>query len=144
MTKRIIVGGAGGTPALNFIRSLRMTTEDFFLIGISCNKYDLVKAKNLVDKCFMVPPAKNTEYLPILKQIIAETKANFMHAQNDEEIRVISQHRDELGANTFLPSHKIVEVCQNKLRSTQIWAKAGLKVPKTFAVPDVPLHIVLL
>ena len=32
MIKRIIVGGAGGAPALNFIRSLRKAREKF--IGV--------------------------------------------------------------------------------------------------------------
>ena len=134
MIKRIIVGGAGGTPALNFIRSLRMARDEFFLIGINCNKYDLCKAKKFVDRYFLVPPAKDREYLPILKQIIAETRPHFMHAQNDEEVNVVSRHRDELGVNTFLPRHNVIEVCQDKFKSAQRWAEAGLSVPQTFLI----------
>ena len=50
MIKRVLIGGAGGAPALNFIRSLKKSKEKFFLIGISCNKFDLCKAKKFVDK----------------------------------------------------------------------------------------------
>jgi len=134
MIKRIIVGGAGGTPALNFIRSLRMTKEKFFLIGVNCNKFDLCKARDLVDRCFLVPPARNKDYLYVMKQIIEKTRPHFMHAQNDEEINVISRYRDELGVNTFLPRHEIIETCQDKFKSAQRWAEAGLEVPKTFLI----------
>ena len=134
MIKRIIVGGAGGAPSLNFIRSLRMAREKFFLIGITCNKFDLCKAKEFVDRCFLVPPARDPEYLPVLKQIIAETKPLFMHAQNDEEVNTISRHRDELRVNTFLPRHEVIEICQNKFMSAWRWTEAGLKVPQTFFI----------
>ncbi|MFX1521795.1 MAG: carboxylate--amine ligase [Promethearchaeota archaeon] len=134
--KRIIVGGAGGTPSLNFIRSLRMTSERFFLIGITCNKYDLYKAKKYVDCAFLVPPAKEREYLPVLKDIISETRPDFMHAQNDQEVNVISRHRDELGIKVFLPRHEIVEICQDKFESAKLWKKAGLVVPKTFMIKN--------
>lgn len=134
MIKKIIVAGAGGAPALNFIRSLRKAKERFYLIGITCNKFDLCKTKGLIDAGFLVPPAKNKDYLPVLKQIIRETKPHFMHAQNDEEIFVISKHRRKLGVRTFLPRHEVVTICQDKFKSAKMWEKAGLDVPQTFMI----------
>src|SRR3990167_1107177 len=134
MIKRIIVGGAGGAPALNFIRSLRQAREKFYLIGISCNKYDLVKAKKFTDKVFLVPPAKDKTYLPILQEVIKETRPHFMHAQNDEEVFAVSKYRNLLKVKTFLPRQEVVEVCQDKFRSAQAWKDAGLKVPRTFLI----------
>ncbi len=135
MIKRILVGGAGGAPALNFIRSLRKTKEKFYIIGVTCNKYDLCKCKGLVDKYFLVPPAKDEpDYVGVIKQIINETKPHFIHAQNDEEVFTVSKYRDELAVNTFLPRHEIVEICQDKFKSALIWKEAGLNVPKTFLI----------
>lgn len=134
MIKRIIVGGVGGAPALNFIRSLKKAKEKFYLIGITCDKYDLCKAKKFVDKGFLVPPAKDKDYIPILKQIISETRPDFMHAQNDEEVFIISLYRNNLKVKTFLPRHEVIKVCQNKFQSAQLWQKAGLKVPQTFLI----------
>jgi hypothetical protein len=136
MLKRIIVGSAGGIPALNFIRSLRMAKEEFFLIGIGSNKFDLFKTKKYLNQNFLVPAAKEKEYLMILKQIIQETSPHFMHVQNDEEVNIISRYRDELGVKTYLPPHKIVELCQDKFKSAQRWAEAGLKVPQTFLIEN--------
>lgn len=134
MIKRILVGGAGGAPALNFIRSLRKAKEKFYIMGITCNKYDLCKAVQFIDKAFLVPPAKDKYYIPVLKQIIGQTKPQFLHIQNDEEVFVVSKHRDELNVKTFLPRQRIIEICQDKFKSTQIWAKAGLPVPQTLLV----------
>ena len=135
MIKRILVGGAGGTPSLNFIRSLRKAEEKFYITGICCNKYDLCKAKKYVNKLLLVPPAKDeANYIPILKQVITEEKPHFLHVQNDEEVFVVSKHRSELNVKTFLPEHSIIEICQDKFKSAQKWRQADLVVPKTYLI----------
>jgi len=134
-TKKIIVAGAGGAPALNFLRSLKKSKEKFSFVGITCNKYDLCKVKDLVGERFLVPPAKDEAcYIPILKQIIKNTQSDFLHAQNDEEVFTISKYRNELDVKTFLPRHEIIEICQDKFKSATLWHEAGLKVPKTFLI----------
>ncbi|RJP28967.1 MAG: carboxylate--amine ligase [Candidatus Omnitrophota bacterium] len=134
--KKIIVGGSGGTPSLNFIRSLRAAREKFHIIGLTCNKFDLCKAEKYCDKVFLVPAAKQKPYLGVLKRIIKETNPDFMHAQNDEEVFEVSKHRSQLGVKTFLPRHNVIEICQDKFLSAQKWQEAGLKVPKTFLIND--------
>ena len=136
MIKKILTGGAGGAPTLNFIRSLRKSKEKFHIIGITCNKYDLSKAKDLLDAHFLVPPARDKNYIPVLKQIIEETNPDFLHVQNDEEVFVVSKHRDELAVKTFLPRHDVICICQDKFESAIKWEKAGLKVPLTFLVKN--------
>lgn len=135
MVKRILVGGSGGAPSLNFIRSLRKVREKFYITGMSCNKYDLCRAKKFVNKIFLVPPARDEhEYIPVLKQIISEEKPDFLHVQNDEEVFVVSGYRAQLNVKTFLPEHNVIEICQDKFKSVQRWQKAGLKVPKTYLI----------
>ena len=136
MIKRMLVAGAGGAPALNFIRSLKKSGERFYLIGISCNKFDLCKSKNLVDTLFLVPPARDKNYIPVLKEVISETRPHFMHVQNDEEVFVVSRYRDSLNVKTFLPNHAVIEVCQDKFKSAILWQRAGLKVPRTFLIKN--------
>jgi carbamoyl-phosphate synthase large subunit len=130
--KRIIVTGAGGSPSTNFVRSLRLAREKFFLIGIDCDKYYLQRAET--DLKFLVPSAHEVRYIPVLKQIIKETRAEFMYTQTDPEISQVSRHRADLGIRTYLPSHHTIEICQSKLRSYEGWQKAGMKVPRTFLI----------
>lgn len=130
--KRILVTGAGGSPSTNFIRSLRLSKDSFFIIGADCNKYYLQRAET--DKRFLIPYADDKDYIPILKQIIKETKAELVYSQPDQEIAVISKNRDKIGANVFLPRHNVIKLCQDKLASNKRWQEAGLKVPRTVRI----------
>ena len=39
--KKILVTGSGGIGGVNFVRALRATNEDFFLVGTDFNQYYL-------------------------------------------------------------------------------------------------------
>ena len=133
MKTKILVGGVGGTPTLNFIRSLKKSKNKFKIIGMTSSQFDLCKAKE-ADKRYLVPLAQDSNYFPILKSIIDETTPHFLHVQNDEEVYVISKVRDKLNVQTFLPDHATVEICQNKFTSFEKWKEAGLKVPRSFFI----------
>lgn len=132
--KRILITGAGGSPAANFVRSLREAPEPFYLIGADCNKYYLQRAET--DEKYLIPRADEEDYLPILKEIISETRPDLLYSQPDQEIFKISKHRDELGVRLFLPSHKTIEICHNMYESYKRWKKAGLKVPETMLIKN--------
>jgi hypothetical protein len=104
--KRILVGGAGGAPSNNFIKSLRQCDEPFYLIGITSRKYDLAKART--EERHLVPPARDRAYHAVLEQIILQTRPHFFHAQHDFEIEVVSELRDQLAVRTFLPARETV------------------------------------
>jgi len=127
--KRILITGAGGTPALNFIRSLRMSGEAFYLIGVDCNSYYLPRAET--DERHLIPRADEPDYLSVLCDIIRETRSQFVFAQPDVEIAVLSEHRGELGTKTFWPKHETVLACQDKYQTYGLWREAGLPVPET-------------
>lgn len=127
--KRVLITGAGGAPALNFTRSLRMANEPFCLIGVDSNKHYLVRAET--DEAHLVPRAGDPDYLPILQQVIRESQAELIFAQPDVEIEVLSEYRDELGLKTFWPSRTTVAICQDKFATYRLWRDAGLRVPDT-------------
>src|SRR5262245_10526307 len=120
--RRILVTGAGGSPAANFVRSLRESPEPFHLIGVDCNRYYLQRAET--DERHLVPEADDPDYLPLLRGLVAESGAELVYSQPDQEIRVISEHRAELGARTYLPDHPTIELCQDKLASFERWREA--------------------
>lgn len=124
--------GAGGTPAINFVRSLRLTGEDYYLVGVDSDKYNLQRAET--DVKLLVPKANDPNYLKVLNKIIVSYKVEFIHIQNDIEIEFLSQVREKLKAKLFLPKKSTVEKCINKFKSYQAWEKAGIKVPKTMFV----------
>ena len=127
--KRILVTGAGGSPAVNFTRSLRKAPEDIYLVGTDANKYYLQRAET--DAKYLVPTAKDPLYIPILNRIIEQEQIEFVHAQNDVEVNFLSENREKINAKMLLPDRETVRICQDKFLSFEKWEKAGIKVPKT-------------
>ena len=132
--KKILILGAGGSPATNFVRSLKSAPEPFYQVGTDCNKYYLMRAET--DKKYFVPPASDSSYLDVLNEIIVKENIDFVHAQNDTEVSAISTLRDKIKAKTFLPSEKTVSICQDKYKSFELWERAGLPQPKTFFISN--------
>jgi hypothetical protein len=137
--KRILITGAGGSPSTNFVRSLRLAPEPFDLVGTDADEFLLMRAET--DSRFLVPPAGDPVYLDVLNDIIDEEHVDLVHAQNDAEVRFLSDHRDEVHARTFLPSAETVRICQDKFLSYERWHAAGLVVPETVVMhTDADLH----
>jgi len=129
---RIHIGGAGGAPSNNFIRSMRESARRDYLIGASSVPSDLMLAD--VDEKHVVPSAMAQNYRDGILALLARTRPSFMHVQSDYEVRAVSRMRDEisaLGVRLFLPSPRTVENCVDKGKSYCIWAAAGLRVPRT-------------
>jgi carbamoyl-phosphate synthase large subunit len=129
---KIQVGGAGGAPANNFIRSLRESKRKDYLIGTSCVPADLFLA--MVDERYVVPPALSANYPERILALLAKVRPDFIHLQNDYEVRAISRIRETisgLGIKFFLPDKQTVENCVDKAKSYAIWQSAGIRVPIT-------------
>ena len=130
---RIYVGGAGGAPSNNFIRSLRESARRDHLIGASSVASDLFLAD--VDERHVVPYASSPAYPSAMLSLLSRTSPDFLHVQNDFEVRSVSRLRDRieaLGVRLYLPAAATVETCVNKGQSYEAWSRAGLKVPRTF------------
>jgi carbamoyl-phosphate synthase large subunit len=130
--RRILVTGAAGAPALNYVRSLRMSPEEYYLIGVDSSRYQLAAAET--DEAHLVPRAIDDDYITVLNQIIDETGAELVFAQPDAEVRVLSERRHELRAPMFLPSPETVSLCHDKYQTFRSWRSAGITVPDTVLV----------
>lgn len=132
--KRILICAAGGSPATNFVRSLRMAPEQFFLLGIDANKYTLQRSET--DESFLVPRADDPNYLNVLNALIEKFDIEFVHAQNDIEMEFLSENREKLNAKLFLPAKETVRICVDKFKSYNAWNKAGIPLPGTMLLND--------
>jgi len=130
--KRILITGAGGSPSVNFTRSLRQSKDEYYLVGTDADKYYLQRAE--VDKTYLAPLAKDPKYIDFLNYIIDKEKIDLVHAQNDVEVSVLSERREELHAPTFFPKKETVKILQDKFESFKIWEAAGIKVPHTILI----------
>lgn len=129
---RVQIGGAGGDPSNNFIRSLRESRRGDYLIGTSSVPSDLLLADT--DERHVVPYATDPEYPQALLRLLEKTRPDLLHLQNDFEVLAVSRIREqveELGVKLFLPAPETVENCVDKYKSYEIWRKAGVRVPET-------------
>jgi len=134
-TARIHIGGAGGAPSNNFIRSLRESQRKDYLIGASCIPSDLFLADT--DEKYVVPPALSPDYPAAILRLIKKTRPDFLHVQHDFEVRAISRLRDcilQLGVKLYLPSPNTIENCVDKGKSYELWKRAGIRVPETILI----------
>jgi hypothetical protein len=136
---RIYIGGAGGAPSNNVIRSLRDSARGHYLIGASSVPSDLMLAD--VDEKYAVPYASDPAYAASVLALLTRTTPAFMHVQSDYEVVEVSRLRDQiqaLGVRLFLPSPQTIDNCVDKEKSYSIWVQAGLRVPQTMLLntPD--------
>jgi hypothetical protein len=129
---KIQIGGAGGAPSNNFIRSLRESQRKDYLIGTSCVPSDLFLAST--DEKYVVPYATDAGYPQAILRLLQKTRPDFLHVQHDFEVRAISRIRKqvaELGVRLFIPACETIENCVDKRKSYEIWKNAGVRVPET-------------
>jgi carbamoyl-phosphate synthase large subunit len=132
--KRILVSGAGGSAAYNFIESLRNNPEKekFYIVGADISQYHIELAN--VDKRYLLPKISDSNYLKKLNELINKEKIDFLHGQPDAEVLFFSKNRKKIYTKTFLPEHKTIEICQNKMELTTLLKKAKVNVPEAYHV----------
>ena len=134
---RIQIGGAGGAPSNNFIRSLREAEHPYYLIGTCASPTDIFLAD--VDERYVVPPAADPSFRDRLLRLLERTKPALLHVQNDHEVKAISRLRDDVrstGVRLFMPAPETVEICLDKYASYKIWRERGVRVPATMLLHD--------
>jgi len=132
--KRILVTGAGGPASINFVMSLRISPEKLYITGVDVNKFRIHLAP--VDNKFIVPKAMEKNYIDTLNEIIRKEKLEFVHSQPDVEVRVLSENRERLEANVFLPSKEAIRICQDKSKSAKVWLKKGIPTAKVVEIKN--------
>ena len=127
--KKILCTGAGGPAGINFTKSLMAAPEKMAIVGTDSNEFFLNLA--ITKKRYIVPRAKDSSYIDNLNDIIHKENIEFLHAQPDIEVEVVSENREKIDASIFLPSKAAVKACQDKLESTKIWTKHNVPVART-------------
>ena len=130
--KRILCTGAGGPAGINFVKSIELGPEKMIVVGTEANKHYLHLAPT--KKKYLIPRAKDPNYVDRLNEVIRKEQIEFLHAQPDVEVEAVSQNREKIHANLFLPSKKAVRACQDKLESASVWKRKGVPVARTMGI----------
>jgi biotin carboxylase len=131
--RRIVVTGAGGSAAANFVHSLRLAPEPFHVVGTDTSKFHLELAP--VDSRYLLPPADDPAYLDELNAVVDAERVELVHPQPEREVLALARDHERVKAATFLPSAETVALCQDKAAFAERTNGARLPTPR-FARPD--------
>jgi biotin carboxylase len=134
LTKRILITGAGGPAGVNFAQSLKLAHKKILLVGTEANAYYAALAAT--DQVYVVPTAQVPDYIERINEVIRKENLEFVHPQPDAEVLAISENRERVQAEIFLPSRKTVRICQDKFSSAALWKRKGIPVARTLKVND--------
>ena len=127
--KRVLVTGAGGSAAANFVQSLRAAPEPFHLVGTDTRREHLELSD--LDARYLLPPADDAGYIDELNGVVAAEEVEVVHPQPDPEVRLLTSRVDEVKARTFLPAAETVKLCQDKAACAARLDAVGVPVPHT-------------
>lgn len=130
--KRLMVTGCGGSAGNNFIRSLRLANEKFYIVGTDVNKYHIKLSS--ADKDYLICPYTHRDYIPTLNGIIKKEKIELLHSQPDTEVQVISENREKIITKTMLPSKSAIRLAFNKLACAFYLKEFDVPVPHSFPI----------
>lgn len=130
--EKVLIGGAGGAPTENVIRSWKAEPDCEEIVGIGSEPFDMMISS--ADRLYQVPYASEPAYRKRLFEIIEKESPCFAHFQHDMEIQTISHMRDDLeaaGIRLYLPAKETIDICVDKGKSAEVWMREGIRIPKT-------------
>lgn len=130
--KRIIVTGAGGSASTNFIESLRLAKEKFYIVGTDISKYYLTLSK--ADVNYLLPSCREKGYIESLNKIIDEEHIDFVHCQPDTEVEVLVANKNKIRAKTLLPTPMEVHFAHDKFLFNLKMRLNGVPCPQAWRV----------
>ncbi len=122
----------------NVIESLRPNFKK--IIGVDTNYKPIID--NFVDKFYLVPPAKNPNYISTILYIAKKNKIRAIFPITVEESLVLKKNIKILHKNKIIlineNNFKILKICNDKYKSIKFLQKKGLKeVPISYEVKNV-------
>ena len=133
---RVLVTGAGGSAAANFVDALRRSSlPDLSIVGADARPTHLALCR--VDARRVIPPVSDPAYLDALNQLIADEDIDLLHPQPDVEVAFLAEHRTAVDAPVWLPSPAAVALCQDKMAFNLRMQEAGVPVPQAIHLQDI-------
>ena len=133
--KRVIVTGAGGSKALNFVKSLRMAPEKLYIVGTDSSKYHIELSN--CDEKYLIPPYHSEGYIHALNRVIEAEDIGMVCPCPTVEVETISARRDRVNARLFLPRHDTITLCNDKYGLSRRLEAQGIPVPESYMIDSV-------
>jgi carbamoyl-phosphate synthase large subunit len=138
----VLITGAGGPLGVNFTRSLRASGAGFRIVGTDANRWHL--PLSLADVTYRIPHSRDRDgYRAALAAIAGREGVAAIIPTHPVEVRQVAALRDagELeGIGTALPASAVLEIADDKRRTQERLAAAGIAVPRSLRL-DAPADV---
>ena len=133
MSNTILITGAGGSAAHNFIDSLNISSAKYTTVGVDVHEKHLSLSN--ADHKYLVPPNSNvTKYINKINLLVDKHNVDLVHPQPDSEVAFFAKHKNKINAPTFLPRKKTVQKCQDKILAVELFSKSDVPVAESFLI----------
>jgi len=138
MKKRIkilIAGAGGGGYGVEIMKSLRLSSVPYFIIGcdMSENGFGLFSA----DKGYVIPPASSPNYLKVLLKICVKEHIQVLIPGSDHDLRRISENRFLFSKKgIFIPinNQEVIDIGLNKMSTIEFLKINGFNALRTIGI----------
>ena len=96
-------------------------------------------ALSAADIRVQVPAVYNPNYLDVLRKICVEHHVDVLISLNDLELPILSENKksfEEIGVNVLVSKPEVIDICFDKVRTSEYMESIGLVTPKTYSNLD--------
>jgi len=135
MTRRLLITGAGNGASNDLIRCLRASDSSLFIVGYNSDRFTLKKSE--ADRNYLIPPPGRADFTNRLCRVINAEAIDLIIPTGDSEVELLSRLRGEIPCRAFLPTTKVIELCQDKYDLIAFLRDKGMPTAATHPVTHI-------
>lgn len=131
---------------VELVEAFREAKEELNLEGtlIGADMDELAPALKFVDKSYIVPRIKSSNFIDSIIDICKKEKISLIVPTLDTELLVYAKNKEriekEAGAKVMVSNEETIEIIRNKIKTYEFLKNKGFKVPKLVTKEDINLN----
>lgn len=130
----VLVTGAGGSAAENFVDALRLGDAEHWILGIDCSPSHL--HLSTADERVLGLRSDDDGFIPAVQALCKRYDVAVVHAQPDSDVNALSAGRDLIDAATYLPPAEALALAADKEATAQVLHAAEVRSPESVRFAD--------
>jgi len=139
----VLVTGAGGGVGQGVIKSLKMI-KDMDIKIVAADMSELATGLYAADAAYLVDRCDSNEYLETLGNIFRKESIDFYIPGTDVELKFCAINKqlimDEFNVHTVISSTEVINISDNKYKTSSFLREGGFNYPKTDYLKDIDIN----
>ncbi len=140
MSKEIsvmVTGVGGGGVGEQILKSLKMSVNDYYIIGGDMQKNS--RGFKLVDVPYLLPGARDPKYIPTILGLCKKHNVKVLFYGSEPELKVFSENRtvfEKEGIVLPLNPKEVIDLCMDKNQTMDWLRENNFSFPRSFMVKN--------